>query len=71
MGVKSQESAHDLAIRIDHLNGSRIITLIMSMSYRLNKVPLDLFDKPEKPRTLKGVYSTLPPTPVIPFPLPS
>lgn len=36
------------------------------MSYKLNKLPLDLFDKPEKPRTLKGAYGTPPPSPIIP-----
>lgn len=35
------------------------------MSYKLNKLPLDLFDKPEKPRTLKGVYGTPPPARII------
>ena len=41
--VKSQESAYDLAIRNDHLYGSRI-TMTKSKCYRLNKMTLELLD---------------------------
>ena len=43
MDVKSQESVYDLAIRNDHLYGSRI-TLTKSKCYRLNKMTLELLD---------------------------
>lgn len=37
------------------------------MSYRLNMVLSDLLDKPEEPRTMKGVYDTPLPAPVVPL----
>lgn len=65
-GCQESRESHDLAIRNDHLYGNRI-TLTMSMSYRLNMVPSDLLDKPEEPRTMKGVYGTPLPAPVVPL----
>ena len=41
--VKSQERVYDLAIRNDHLCGSRT-TLTKSNHYRLNKMTLELLD---------------------------